>query len=118
MRYFHPSTAVFYQKTMNRRTTIIAITAIALMLSGIVFAVSRLYGTDKPAAAGRQAAESGEWSLLRAVPSDAAVIFCFDGSRQSRRVVADSTGILQAFLAPENRAVMDFLSFCSGNRTV
>ena len=33
---------------MNRKSTIIAIVAIALMLAGIAWAVSRLYREDKP----------------------------------------------------------------------
>ena len=46
---------------MNRKGTIIAIVAIALMLAGIAWAVSRLYREEKP----RQAAVNTEYPLLR-----------------------------------------------------
>ena len=71
---------------MNRKGTIIAIVAIALMLAGIAWAVSRLYRDDKP----RQASVNTEYPLLRAVPADAAAVFCFDGTSTAQRAIADS----------------------------
>ena len=65
---------------MNRKGTIIAVVAIALMLAGIAWAVSRLYRDDRP----RQASVNTEYPLLRAVPADAAAVFCFDGSAKAR----------------------------------
>ena len=87
---------------MNRKGTIIAIVAIALMLAGIAWAVTRLYREDKP----RQAAVNTEYPLLRAVPADAAAVFCFDGSAKARSVLADSVGVLKAFLAPDDPALL------------
>ena len=83
---------------MNKKLTVIAVVAIALMLAGITWAVVRLYGDDKPKAP----VSNTEYPLLRAVPADAAAVFCFDGSARARQVLADSTGVLQAFLSPEN----------------
>ena len=91
---------------MNKRLTIIAIVAIALMLAGIAWAVSRLYGSDAP----KQQATDTEYPLLRAVPADAAAVFCFDGTDKARAVLADSTGVLRAFLAPDDPTLMDYLA--------
>ena len=91
---------------MNKRLTIIAVVAIALMLAGIAWAVIRLYGNDMP----KQQAESTEYPLLRAVPADAAAVFCFDGTAKARGLLADSTGVLRAFLAPDDPTLTDFLS--------
>ena len=91
---------------MNKKGTIIAITAIALMLAGIAWAVASLYRDGKPG----QPASSTDYPLLRAVPADAAAVFCFDGSGKARRVLADSTGILRAFVAPDSPALMEYLS--------
>ena len=99
---------------MNKKLTIIAIAAIALMLAGIAWAVVRLYGGEKP----RQQAVNTEYPLLRAVPADAAAVFCFDGTSKAHHAIADSTGILRAFLAPESPALMAYLSKAGESRMV
>ena len=91
---------------MNKKLTIIAVVAIALMLAGIAWAVIRLYGNDTP----KQQAESTEYPLLRAVPADAAAVFCFDGTAKAQGILADSTGVLRAFLAPDDPTLTDYLS--------
>ena len=92
---------------MGKRTTIIAVTAIALLLAGIAFAVSRLYsGTPREVSAPQTPAG---WAVLDAIPSDAAAVVVFDGSAKAAKVLADSTGLLQALLAPENPAFMTYL---------
>ena len=91
---------------MNRKLTIISIAAISLMLAGIAWAVARLYGEEKPV----RTAVSAEYPLLRAVPADAAAVFCFDGSSRARQLLADSTGVLRSFLSPDNPALMEYLS--------
>ena len=92
---------------MNRKLTIISIVAISLMLAGIAWAVACLYGDEKKPA---RNAVSAEYPLLRAVPADAAAMLCFDGSSRARHLLADSTGLLRSFLAPENPALMEYLS--------
>ena len=99
---------------MNRKWTIISVAAIALMLCGIAWAVSRLYRTDAP----RRSAASTEFPLLRAVPADAAAVFCFDGSSKAKHVLADSTGLLGPFLAPGQPVLMEFLSKAGAHRMV
>ena len=97
---------------MNRKGTIIAIVAIALMLAGIAWAVSQLYREDKP----RQAAVNTEYPLLRAVPADAAAVFCFDGSEKAQAVLADSVGVLKAFLAPDDPTLTAYLAKAGESR--
>ena len=97
---------------MNRKGTIISVVAIALMLAGIAWAVTSLYRNDKP----RKVATDTEYPLLRAIPADAAAVFCFDGTAKAHRAVADSTGILRAFLAPESPALMAYLSKAGESR--
>ena len=91
---------------MNKKLTIIAIVAIALMLAGIAWAVVRLYGDEKP----KQQAVNTEYPLLRAVPADAAAVFCFDGTAKAQGILADSTGVLRAFLAPGDPALAEYLA--------
>ena len=99
---------------MNKKWTIISVVAIALMLSGIAWAVSRLYRSYAPA---RKAAPT-EFPLLRAVPADAAAVFCFDGSAKARHILADSTGLLRPFIAPDQPALMAYLSRAGESRMV
>ena len=93
---------------MGKRFTIVAVTALALLIAGIVLAVLRLYknGPEAPVAAETAPAS---WSVLKAIPSDANAVWVFDGSAKAARVLADSTGFVQGFLAPENPAFMAFL---------
>lgn len=102
---------------MGKRSTIIAITAIAILLGCIAFAVTRLYrpasggGTDHPAST------PVSWSVLSAVPSDAVAVLVFDGSARASRIIADSTGILRGIVASDNPAFMHFLQSL-GNRRI
>ena len=100
---------------MGKRTTIIAVTALALLLAGIAFAVVHLYRPVGPGTAERQVPAS--WNVLEAVPSDATAVVVFDGSPRAARLLADSTGFLQGLLAPDNAAFMRYLA-ALGNRRV
>lgn len=91
---------------MGKRFTIVAVTAVALLLAGIAFAVLRLY---RPVQESSKETVSAAWSVLQAVPSDAAAVMVFDGSAKASRLVADSTGLLRSILAPGNPALMRFL---------
>ena len=90
---------------MNKKLTILSVVAIALMLAGIVWAVTRLYRADTP-----RGGVSSDYPLLKAVPADAAAVFCFDGSAKAQDVLADSAGVLRSFLAPDSPALMDYIS--------
>ena len=91
---------------MGKRFTIVAVTAVAILLAGIAFAVSRLYAPGK----GESRAQIPQgWSVLSAVPSDAVAVFVFDGSAKAAKVLADSTGLLAAAISPDSPALMDFI---------
>ncbi len=93
---------------MGKRFTIVAVTLVALLLAGIAWAVARLYNTpqDTP----REQALPAQWSVLRAVPSDAVAVVVFDGSAKAARVAGDSTGLLRSVVAPNNPELMPFLA--------
>ena len=90
---------------MNRKTVIVAVVAIA-------WAVYGLYSKPK----GTDIAVKNDFSLLKAVPSDAAAVFVFDASKEAREVIADSCGVLSSFLQPG--AFMDYLSAVGARKTV
>ena len=92
---------------MAKRSTIAAIVIVAVLLAGIAIAVTKLY-TQAPEEETVVSAPSG-WTILRAVPSDAAAVLVFDGSAKAAKVLADSTGLLQGIVAPGNDAFMAFL---------
>jgi len=99
---------------MGKKSTWIAVSAAALLIAGIAFALSRLYSTPT---AVKPASVSADWDVLRAVPSDAVAVFVFDGSRAARNLIADSTGFLKPVIAAENPAIMDYLAAVGANRT-
>ena len=92
---------------MGKRFTIVAVTAVAILVACIAFALSRLYAPGKGEAPSET--PQGSWSVLRAIPSDAVAVFVFDGSSKAVKVLADSTGLLAAALSPDSPAVMDFI---------
>ena len=94
---------------MGKRSTVVAVVALAILLSGIVLAVVRLYRTTPGEVSSTTPAPAG-WSVLKAIPSDANAVMVFDGSSKAARLMADSTGFVQGFLAPDNKAFMNFLS--------
>lgn len=93
---------------MGKRTTIVAITALALLLCGIAIAVIRLYKPAGPHVNEKKVEAS--WNILGAIPSDAAAVLVFDGSAHAASLLADSTSFLQGLLAPGNPAFMQYLS--------
>ncbi len=98
---------------MGKRFTIVAVTAVAILLAGIAFAVSRLYAPGKGES--RSQLPQG-WSVLNAIPSDAVAVFVFDGSSKAVKVLADSTGLLAAAISPDSPAIMDFIRSIGRNR--
>ncbi len=92
---------------MAKRSTIAAVVIVAVLLAGIAVAVTKLY-TPVPGEDDMASAPTG-WTILRAVPSDAAAVLVFDGSAKAARILADSTGLLQGIVAPGNDAFMAFI---------
>ena len=93
---------------MGKRATVVVVVVLALMLAGIAFAVSRLYSDVSPESP-RKAEPGAAWEVLKAVPADAVLVTVFDGSKSAARVLADSSGLVQALLCPGNPALMDYL---------
>lgn len=100
---------------MGKRTTIIAVAALAVLLAGITLAVVRLYRPASQDGAPVLTKESA-WNMLGAVPSDAAVVAVFDGSAKASAALSDSTGFLQGLFAPENPALMAYLQALGRSR--
>ena len=96
---------------MAKRSTIAAVVLVAVLLAGIAIAVTKLY-TQVPGEETVTPAPTG-WNVLRAVPSDAAAVLVFDGSAKAARILADSTGLLQGFVAPGDAAFMAFVQSLS-----
>ena len=94
---------------MAKRSTIVSLVAAAVLLAGIIVAIVKLYSDTSVRE--NEASESipTGWTLLRAVPSDAAAVLVLDGSSTASRILADSTGLLKGFLAPKNPEFMTFL---------
>ena len=100
---------------MGNKSTWTAIAAVAVLIAGIAFAVTRLYGTGGTSKA--EKATPAEWEILRAVPSDAVAVMVFDGSKAARNVISDSTKLLQPILASDNPAIMGYLEQSGKFRT-
>lgn len=86
---------------MNRKTVIAACVAILLMVAAIVAAVYALYSGTGPKKTVARKADSEFSQVLSAIPSDASAVLCFDGSRASERILADSTGFIKAVTDPD-----------------
>lgn len=99
---------------MGRRSTVIAVTALALLLAGITLAVIRLYKPAGPRAGEKKVEAS--WHILGAIPSDATAVIVFDGSPKAASFMEDSTAFLQGLLAPGNPAFMRFVSALGRHR--
>ena len=102
---------------MNRKSILISVAALAIMVAGLIWAMSSLYSKGDKSSPVRSV-DTPSAALLKAIPSDAAVVLYFDGSRHARRLLADSTGLLQAVIAPEGSpGLMRFLSKVGGEKT-
>ena len=79
---------------MSKKSLIICICIALLLLAGICFGVFKLY-SDKPAAAEPVEAVSHS-ALLKAVPADAAVVFCFQNAKSGVTVLDDRTKLFRS----------------------
>ncbi len=95
---------------MGKKTIIIAISAVALLIAGIVLALLKLYTPEKDSIASESPAG---WDVLKAVPSDAVAVFVFDGSAKAAKALEDSTHIFQSLIESENTALMRYLGSVS-----
>ena len=69
---------------MNRKTLILCLSALAVMVLGLGVAVAFLYsetGSERPASS--KVADESRYLLLPAVPSDAVAVFCFSDMEEA-----------------------------------
>ena len=81
---------------MSRKALIICICIALLLLAGIGFGVRKLY-SGRPEQASSEAAVSHA-ALLRAVPADAVLVFCFQNARTGSQVLEDRSHCLRTLL--------------------
>ena len=79
---------------MSKKSLIICICIALLLLAGICFGVFKLY-SDKPAAVEPVEAVSHS-ALLKAVPADAAVVFCFQNAKSGVTALDDRTKLFRS----------------------
>ena len=79
---------------MNRKTLTILIATAVILIGGITFAVMKLYSDSRNDAG--NAADSRfleTHKLVKAVPSDAAIIFCFKNFGRACEILGDSLAV-------------------------
>ena len=70
---------------MNRKTLILCLSLVAVMIVGLGVAVTFLYsGTGSERSASSQVADESRYLLLSAVPSDAVAVFCYSEMDDAR----------------------------------
>ena len=79
---------------MNRRTLITLIATAVILIGGITFAVKKLYsGTGNKPEAIEDTRFLESHRLLKAVPSDAAIVFCFKNFGRACEILGDSLAV-------------------------
>ncbi len=79
---------------MNRKTLTILITTAVILAGGIAFAVARLYSEPKGSSATFTDSRFIENNhLVKAVPSDAAIVFCFKNFGHACEILGDSLSV-------------------------
>ena len=82
---------------MNRKTLVTYILVAAILISGIVAGVYFLYG--RKSSLGNRTPVSESFTLLGAVPSDAAVLLCCEDLGRSSAELSDSTSLLRLLVS-------------------
>ena len=98
---------------MNRKTLIICIVALVVLAGLAVAGISALYRDDSGKNTDTGVAIS-DYSLLPAVPSDAAMLLCTSSLSESVALLTDTTKVFGAFLTDSGkRGFSDFISSVS-----
>jgi hypothetical protein len=96
---------------MNRKTLISLMTAAIVIIAGIGFALAKLY-SDSP----EETMPAGHFienhELLKAVPSDAAIVFCFKDFKKACEYMGDTVSVF-GFLASDKFSFLAGESFQS-----
>ncbi|MBR5699626.1 MAG: hypothetical protein IKX37_00875 [Bacteroidales bacterium] len=104
---------------MNYRGLIFSLIGLVGVILGIVFAVRGLHRKDEApkVKTPERAIEDCHFPLLRAVPSDAAVILSFDGGKDAAWYLTDSASVFPTLLGEKNlRQRARFLRAASGKK--
>ena len=79
---------------MNRKTLTILIVTAAILVGGIAFAVSKLYSSPKSGSGKIEDSRLLENNkLVKTVPSDAAIVFCFKNFGRACEILGDSLSV-------------------------
>lgn len=101
---------------MNRKTLILCLAVLAVMISGVGIAVAVLYSDGDGGDARKESSvpDQGRYELLPAVPADAVLVACFSDIKDA------SSGVLSGFGFPQSVAanIDDFRSLSSSSMTV
>ena len=92
---------------MNYRGLIGSLIGLVGIITGIFFAVRGLHrrGEEPEVTAVERTLEECRFPLLKAVPSDAAVILSLDGSREAAWQLTDSASVIPVLLSGRNAAI-------------
>ncbi|MGN1214672.1 MAG: hypothetical protein ACI4TJ_00350 [Candidatus Cryptobacteroides sp.] len=82
---------------MNRKTLIISVILALACMAGLIFAVSRLYSerSEAPSSSKTNTHFIEDHRLIEAVPSDAAMVFCFKDFRRACEYLGDTSAVFR-----------------------
>lgn len=93
---------------MSRKTLITLIISAIVLVAGIIVAVSRLYSDGTPE---KTAVESGHFlenhPLVKAIPSDAAMVLCFKDFRKAAEYMGDSLSVYRKLVSDRFRFISE-----------
>ena len=85
---------------MNKNSLIISLILLAILLAGIAFGVTSLYSNGNKSSKPKQTSGTTEISkLLPAVPSDAAMIYCFKELDNGIDLLTDSSNVFESIIS-------------------
>ena len=104
---------------MNKKTIIAAVSALSILAAVTIWLMLSLFSDKKPESGLESSPKGNTPAALAAVPSDAVVVFSFDGSSKAVKLLSDSTGVLRSVMAPDSpTSFMRYLSSVSNKPTV
>ena len=103
---------------MNKKAIIAAVSALAALAAVTLWLMLSLFSDKKQESRPTPSSKAHVSATLSAIPSDAVVVFSFDGSSKAEKLLSDSTGVLRAFMAPDTPvSFMRYLSSVSSMPT-
>lgn len=86
---------------MNKKAIIAAVSALAALAAVTLWLMLSLFSDKKQESKPTPSSKGHAPATLAAIPSDAVVVFSFDGSSKAEKLLSDSTGVLKSFMAPD-----------------